>query len=87
MPYSGEQAEACYAQAEACLSHGYTPRWECKDWFKEAWSNYNSETNIIYSSGYIDHCGPPLSVEQPTSINEAEEKLGIEKKISKFYYY
>ncbi len=83
MPYTGAQSVACHTQASTCLKAGFTPRWPCEDWYYDVWSGINTgESKIIPSTSttgrhYETHCGPPLSVGEPTSIREAEEMYNV----------
>jgi len=76
MPYRGKQAQACYAQANACLKQGYVPAWPCEEYFKSSWPNQTPKTSITVKTArgatYVNRCGPTLTPMEPTTISEAK---------------
>src|SRR5581483_9404551 len=89
MPYSGRQAAACYAKANACLQVGRSPTWACRDEWKEIYPIKSPEQVWITSGGYRTRCGPLLSssiredktfVDHPyrRAIQDDETALGLE---------
>ena len=72
-PYHGAQARACWSKANACLSAGYQPSWNCEDYFKDLWDESDHQKNQVVSGGYVDTCGAPLKAGEPTSTYQARK--------------